>query len=344
MDGWWRTFEWPLRMQTDLGAGLPHRLVPIVAMLLLLALAIAYLQFGDVSDLTGIVFLGVIPFAIGGLAVSAGRGDGRERLLPGCLAAPLLTIVAAVTAARFLDESFVCIAMVAAPWLVAGLGGMAVNLWFGAMRRRWERSEPAFYSVGWLILPLIGALTIDPAPREDVRTVSRSIILDVPADRAWPMVLSIEGVRPDEGRINFTQDVIGIPRPTAAKLVVRSGRLVRLAEWGENIRFEEQITRLVPRRELRWAFRFPDRSISQFTDRHIHPDSEILTVEAGGYRLERLGRDKSRLTLWTRYRQRVRLPVYTAWWGERFLGDIQANILAVVRNRATNRHVSRHLA
>jgi hypothetical protein len=29
----------------------------------------------------------------------------------------------------------------------------------------------------------------------------------------------------------------------------------------------------------------------------------------------------------------VRVPAYTAWWGERFLGDIQSNILAIIRDR-----------
>lgn len=311
-----------------------HRLVPVAAMIALLGIALLIFEFGRTVDLTGYLFLFVIPFSLGGLAISAGRGDGREKLVFGCLIAPILIAAAALLAVEFLHEGFVCIAMVAVPWSIAGLGGMAVNSWFGWMRRRWEKGRPTFYSIGWLTLPLLCALAIEPADRDDWRTVSRSVILDASPDEAWPMILSIERVRTDEGQWNFTQDLIRIPRPISAQLATRDGRLVRLASWGDDIRFEEEITHLRPHREIRWAFRFPDRSISIRTDRHIHPNSELLTIQAGGYRLDPLGNGRTRLTLWTRYRQKVRVPGYTAWWGERFLGDIQSNILTIIRDRA----------
>jgi hypothetical protein len=47
-----------------------------------------------------------------------------------------------------------------------------------------------------------------------------------------------------------------------------------------------------------------------------------------------LGPDKTLVRLTTRYRMRTSFPAYLSWWGERLLGDIQSNVLAIVMQRA----------
>jgi len=82
---------------------------------------------------------------------------------------------------------------------------------------------------------------------------------------------------------------------------------------------------------------FPDKSIQHNTDHHISPDGPLLRIETGQYELAALPEGKTRLTLETRYRMRTRLGAYLGWWGERLLGDIQENILAVIKDRAERR-------
>lgn len=310
-----------------------RRLVPISGILLLTAISLALARWGNIEFLTGPVYLIVIPASLGGLLVAAFGGDGEMDLRRGCVLPGLALLAGSVAGMFLLHESLVCLAMISVIWLVAALGGAAVNSWYRVQRKRWESGKRAIYGSAWVGVPLLLLPLCEPSARDDWQVVTRSIEIAGSPDRVWPLILSIPEISAKEGRWNVSQNVIGIPRPTSARLEHVSGRLVRKAQWGADIRFEEQITSIVPGQQIEWRFRFPDRSISQYTDRHIHPDSQILTVERGGYRIERAG-GGTRLTLWTRYRQRSRLPWYTAWWGERYLGDIQSNVLAIVKGRA----------
>ena len=51
-----------------------------------------------------------------------------------------------------------------------------------------------------------------PLP-EGNRVVARSIEIDAPAARIWPLLRGIDDVQPGEGRWNLSQNVIGVPRP-----------------------------------------------------------------------------------------------------------------------------------
>lgn len=306
--------------------------IPFCAMLLLLFAAAAMSQFAPTEILTGVLFMVGIPMAFGGIWMSL-IGDETGFSIKGCLFWPLALTIISVTCVWVLNEGFACVAMTSLIWFVAGIGGALVALWYRWQRKRSEQGKSSFYSAAWLALPLMAAAIVEPVATDDYRTVSRSVVVDASPEQVWPMLLSIENVGADEGRWNFTQDVIGIPRPTDARLIMQNGQLIRKARWGRDIRFDEAVTTIKPNREIRWAFRFPDKSISAYTDRHIHPDSDLLSIETGGYRLEPLPSGKTRITLWTHYRQRVRIPFYTAWWGERFLGDIQDNVLAIISGR-----------
>jgi hypothetical protein len=60
----------------------------------------------------------------------------------------------------------------------------------------------------------------------------------------------------------------------------------------------------------------------------------MLKIAHGGYTLEPLGEGRVRVTLSTTYRMRSRLDWYLALWGERMLGDVEANVLAIIKARA----------
>lgn len=300
--------------------------------MVLVVVAIIMAWIADPSALTSIGFLILMPMAIGaGIATFSLKDDKSPWM--GCLVPPALVIGLSVVGWLFLNEGAVCLAMIGGIWFLGGLGGVLVSLWFRYSLRRFGGRRDKTLAIAWLTLP-VAFLLLHPAPSDDWRTVSRSIVVDAQPDAVWNHLLTISNVGPAEGKWNFTQDVIGIPRPIDASLKFVDGKLTRKAEWGQGIRFEEELIRVVPHRELQWKFRFPDESISLRTDRHIHPDSAMLKIHSGGYKLEGLVSGKTRVILWTRYRQRVGLPAYTAWWGERFLGDIQENILTIVEDRA----------
>jgi len=168
----------------------------------------------------------------------------------------------------------------------------------------------------------------------DTASVSRSIVVDASPAQIWPLLRGIPDVRRGEGRWNVTQDLLGVPRPLGARLVGDGIGAERLANWGEQIKFRERITEWQPGQRIGWRFIFDDIEGWKFTDRHLMPDSPYFRITTGGYAMERLSDGRTRVTLTTRYRIQTPVNLYSEAWGQFFLGDVENNLLALVKGRA----------
>ena len=324
-------------------AGRAALLVSIAAFCLLFA-ALALLIYGPdiaTSEAFGFATLLAIPFAMGAIASAATDPHGI-RSVTGCAFIPVGVLAGAALIVWLVSaEGAICIAMIIPLWLPAALGGFVVNLVLrrARIRHEGEDNEWRMHSVVWAALPALLFTTDLAAPPEwQSHEVMREILIDAPPEKIWPLLISIPDISQAEGRWTVTQDVLGVPRPSEARLVRRNGGLVRLAGWGEDIRFEEQVTAIVPGRAIAWRFAFPDDSVQRHTDRHVAPDGEMLRIESGRYELSHGGDGKTTLRLVTRYGSRVRLDGYFALWGDRMLGDVEANVLEIVRQRAEAQH------
>lgn len=303
----------------------------LLAMLVCMLTGVLLLNSGAMeSSYAGFGFLMMIPFALGGLVTGAGL---RIYTSAGCIFAPLVLFAVIFPFVYFgLAEGLVCILMALPFWLAAGLGGgLAAYL----IRRRAEREMTRVNVMALLTVPFAFIYVEEVSPPQwQERAVVRSITIAASADEVWPLLVSIPGITPDEGKRTFTHDWIGIPRPSGARLIKRNGMLLREAQWGGDIRFEERITELSPGQSIAWDFAFPDDSVQAYTDRHIAPDGPVLKIAHGGYRIEPLGKDSVRVTLHTTYRMRSRLGWYLEPWGELLLGDVEDNVLAIIKQRA----------
>lgn len=310
----------------------------LVLLALLLAAACA-LFYGDAIDhftegYGSWLALVAIPAALGGLLVQIAYPDGNLPVV-GCFIWPTLGIVAAaVLAWAAIGEGAICIAMVLPLWIPAAIAGALVNRWNKARADK-AGASARLNSAAWLAFPILLASGDSLAPPVwHEQTVTRETIVAASPDALWPLLVSIPAIEPGEGRRTFTHDILGVPRPSEATLVERAGRLVRKARWGTDIRFEERVTEWRENHAIGWTFAFPDDSIRQRTDRHISPDGPILKIATGRYELLRLNDDKTLVRLTTGYRMRTSFPAYLSWWGERLLGDVQSNVLAIVKQRA----------
>lgn len=298
---------------------------------LLLALAVyALLEAVRPPGLVSFSFLMVLPAALSGFVGWAADPWG-ERSLGGYLLVPVWLLLLVIGASVLvLKEGVVCILLLSPLWLISGWAG-AFAAW--ALKRR--LSGGAAHCAALLALPLVvlQAEPYWPLPVARV-SVTRSAVVAASAERIWPLLRGIPDVRPGEGRWNLSQDVIGIPRPRGARLIGEGVGAERRADWGAGIRFGERITEWRPGRRIGWAFRFDDPAGWASTDRHLMPDSPYFRVVSGGYTVEPLGPGRTRLRLETRYLIRTPVNAYAAWWGELFLGDLENNLLALVRQRA----------
>jgi len=246
---------------------------------------------------------------------------------------PVWLMVAVVaTSILILREGTICIVMLAPLW--AGASMLAV-----AAMYRWRggktKDQSSVFRSSLLVIPLI-AMQVEPhiALPQSTATVTRSIIVDAPAAKIWPLLRGIPDVRPNEGQWNVSQDVFGVPRPMGAQLFGEGIGADRRANWSNNVRFRERVTVWKPGERIEWRFIFDQIDGWKFTDRHLMPDSAYFKVTTGGYSMQSLGQGQTRLTIHTDYWMQTPVNVYSHLWGEMFLGDVENNLLALVKGRA----------
>lgn len=234
----------------------------------------------------------------------------------------------------FLHEGVICLLMLSPIWLGFGLCG-AFLLRF--LRKR--PAQPGVVHSSLLLLPLMSGIVESqiPVPHENV-TLIREIVIHATPEEIWPFLVSNANIREDEGRWTFAQNIVGIPRPRATVLKGEGVGAVRTAYWGDKINFDEKITQWQPGRVLGWSFSFNNTSLQDYTDKHISPDGEFLKIDSGDYRMTRLSPDTTLLELRTNYIAKTHVNIYAKLWGKILLGDIQNNVLAIIKHRAEAKH------
>jgi hypothetical protein len=282
------------------------------------------------SGVVSWAFLIVQPAAICAFIAYTVDIRGRRRRLQ-YLMVPLWTLLAVVLVSLFvLREGVVCIVILSPLWLLSG--------WIGsylAYRLRPGVPDGKTFCLAALALPLL-VVEIEPSlsvPQQDY-VVRRSIVVAASPEEIWPLLRGIPDVRPDEGCWNVSQDIIGVPRPLSAKLFGEGVGAERTANWGEHVQFRERIIQWQRNRQIGWQFDFDGSRGWEFTDRHLVPDSPYFRVTTGGYTLAPLDARHTRLTLETHYWIATPVNAYASLWGELFLGDLEDNLLALVKGRA----------
>lgn len=323
--------ESPRPARTVRGAAV--RIAAAVAVAVAFCLGVYFLleAVRPASGLVSLTFLWALPAAVSAFVVYVGD-PWAERGRSFYILVPFLILAAVIVASiALLREGSICVVLLSPLWLGSGLlGSWLVR----RVRKRRQRYDDVFGSA-LLVLPLLAFMAepMLPVPTETA-VVSRAVIIAAPADEVWPLLRSIPDVDPGEGRWNLTQDVIGVPRPRDARLVGEGLGADRMAWWDRGIRFREHITEWKPGHRIGWRFEFAQSAGWEITDRHLRPDGPYFRVTTGGYTLTPLADGRTRVELETHYWIRTPLNAYARAWGEVFLGDIQSNLLAVVKNRA----------
>jgi hypothetical protein len=309
------------------------RLAGVFAILLAIVFAIyaipgmiRSLSYGDATVSIG--FLLVAPFCTGAVASLLTDPAGVRDATFHALWLPLSIMFLVVLAGgMLLREGVICVVMLVPVWLtLLSFGGFMTHSFHKQFHRRGRMNAALLASLAALASAL-GPEWI--SVQQDYR-FERTIIIHASPDVIWPHLESLTDISQDEGNRNITQDLLAIPRPVSARL---EGK-VRYAEWQDGVRFEEHILNIVPDRQMEWAFIFPDPSLQNHVDRHIDPNGQHLKVRRGGYLLEPLEDGSTRVTLYTTILLDTQLNPYPAMWAGFILGDIQGNILEIVRARA----------
>ena len=310
------------------------RLVRTLFLLLLLALNVLALQIAfhlpgqGVTVSLGIVF--GLPFCLGAIAAFLNNPDGEKPKLSNSVLAVLFVIIVLGLGGIIIREGVICMVILLPLWGASALFGASL---VGMFHRKFRERSRLNCSV-LIIAPMILLWGESFIPSQtNVFTVERTITINSSVDEVWEEITRLENIKPAEGRWNVTQNLLGIPRPRAAIVRGDGEGAIRYAQWGDNISFEEHIFIWDEHSQMRWQFAFPNDSVHRYTDRHISPDGQHLKVIDGGYRLVPTGISRTQLVLDTRYAVTTPVNLYSAMWGEVILGDIQNNVLKIMKDR-----------
>ena len=313
----------------------------IAGFTLALAIALSAFVLINASSATSVAFgsfwfLAFLPAYLCALICYVGDPEGNKPASFYASVPPIFGAIVIAGSIWFLREGVICLVMLAPLWL--GFG------WLGAyiMRRQRGRTvDPHTFRSTLILLPLFsGGLESQLPVTHDQVTLTREIVIAATPEEIWPYAVSNPHIAESEGRWTFTQNVLGLPRPRATMIRGVGEGSVRTAYWGDKIHFDERITHWQPGRRLGWSFSFTNSTLQDYTDKHISPDGQFLKIDTGDYTLTPLTRDTTRLTLRTNYIAKTHVNPYAEFWGEILLGDIQNNILTIIKARAEARHQS----
>nr|WP_316629031.1 hypothetical protein [uncultured Brevundimonas sp.] len=300
-----------------------------------LALAIAFSAFVLFSAsragsiwFASIWFLALLPAVLCALICYIGDPD-RTRSVGFYWLTPLvLGVIVCLASAFILHEGVICIVMLSPIWLLSG--------WAGALLMRSQRHRRGrTLQSSFLIIPLAAAMVEAqlPMPHETV-ALSRTVVVRAAPEEIWPYAVSSRNIGDHEGRWTVTHNILGIPRPRQSTVVGNGVGAVRTAYWGDHVNFEERIVTWSPGRKLAWDFNFTNSSVQDYTDKHISPDGEFLKIDSGDYVLRPISPHLTEVTLTTRYIAKTHVNPYAKLWGELMMGDIQDNVLTIIKTRA----------
>lgn len=318
--------------QSEAGGSAGLRVLAAFAVALAFALAVyALLSVVDPSEgMIGFGFLAVLPAALAAFVCYIADPLGKKGIGSYLMVPVWLVLAVSVLAVVVLPEGVVCILMLAPVWLVSGVAGAALTY---VLRTRIARGRHYVSTLALVPLLVMAADPHLPRPEAEV-TVGRSIEIAASPEAVWPLLEGAGGIGPEEGIWTVTQSLIGVPRPQSVWLKGQGIRALRKVEWQRGIRFEEVITEWQPLRRIGWDFRFGDHQGWEITDPHLMPDSAYMQIRRGGYSLTPLPGGMVRVRLETTYWMRTPVNGYAALWGELLLGDLEANVLAILKARA----------
>lgn len=273
-------------------------------------------------------FLALLPAQLCALICYIGDPDQERPSSFYWYVPPALCGIVCLASILFLREGVICIVMLTPIWLASG--------WVGAFAMRSQRKERGrTLESSFLIIPLVAAVVEAqlPVPHEPV-TIVRTVLVKAPPEAIWRYAVSSRNIGVHEGRWTITHNIIGMPRPRESVLLGSGVGAVRTAYWGDNANFKERVVAWQPGRKLGWSFDFTDSTIQEYTDKHISPDGEFLKIDSGDYVMRAVSRDTTELTLTTRYIAKTHVNPYAKLWGEFLMGDVQENILTIIKDRA----------
>lgn len=295
---------------------------------------IARLTFGTESSLNylvaplSLVFLLLVPAAVGGLAVWLSADQRRTRWWPAVAMALLACMIAVVITGLLAIEALICIVM-ATPILLGGaaIGGLIAC----ALLRR--RAQDRTTIIGLLLAPFLLAPLEARLPVSDsYGTVETRIVIEADPATVWRTLIDVPQIQPAERRFSVLFDLFGVPRPLKATLDTPGAGGMRRGWFEDQLTFDERIIDWQPQQRIGWAITVGNRSAIPAPWNEIGGRS--FAVTGASYWIEPVSSNRVILHLNSTYRLSTHFNSYGAYWVGWGMGQFQDEVVQIIKARA----------
>lgn len=279
-------------------------------------------------------FIFAVPFALGFVVVWIAPEEQRRSLLYAVIGPWGASCLTLLTAFMIGYEGLICVALILPAFLIfSSIGGVLARAAWALLRMR--RRLHAFTLASVLLLPYL----MSPVERrmmapESFRTVENQVRIRATPDEVWRHIARVPPIRPHEYGTSFVHR-IGFPRPLEATLSHEGVGGVRRATFERGVLFLETVTVWEPGRTLSFTIHADSTTIARAAlDEHVTVGGEHFDVLDGTYEIEPAGPREVVLRLRSTHRLSTHFNLYSSWWTDLVMSQIQSNILRVVKNRS----------
>jgi hypothetical protein len=228
-------------------------------------------------------------------------------------------------------EGVICLIMAGPLFYLLGYGSVLIVSSLFARSRSKNRQVMVSLLV---LLPAIGWYADVNFAGWSYRTVTTSYVIDAPVEAIWPLLSQLERIEPPKNLLLRA----GIAHPIATATVgegVGASRLCVLST-GE---MPEVITAWAPPCRLEFKVLETPPSMRETNPFHeVHPSHLEGYYESleGGFLLERLGPNRSRITGTSRYRHAFGPSVYWSLWTDYIVRSIHVQVFDEMETRVAS--------
>lgn len=224
-------------------------------------------------------------------------------------------------------EGTICLIMALPVMLfMAALGGLIMRLILN-----FKKKNLIFATFVFLPIPLSLAEQKIPLPQEK-QIVENTIRIRASAAKVWKKIVRVERISEPQESIFFT---MGFPRPVEAVLSGDGVGKTRLATFERGLQFFETVTDWKENEKLGFTIK-ADPKMTPITtlDAHVTVGGAFFDVLTGTYEIEKIGENEVNLRLYSEHRISTHFNFYSRLWSRFLMGEIQSNILKVIKARA----------
>lgn len=275
-------------------------------------------------------FMFLVPFVVGLLVAYFDRDirhAGRIMLLnTSTFAVVGMTVFALLTG----QEGLICAVMALPVFVIMSVAGGFIGMYIFKRRKSDKIYVSAFALLPFLLAPIENNLEL----RKSVFTEKTSIEINASKENVWRHITRVHAIAAQENGNSLFQ-AIGFPRPIEAELDTVAVGGVRKAVFDRGLFFTEIVTEVNPYRVLAFDIHADPASIPpKALDEHVLVGGKYFDVLNGRYEIEEVSNNRVILHLTSHFRLSMMFNFYSGLWSKLIMGDIQTNILKIVKSRS----------